>query len=147
MTQKRASETMREHRRLKELMDTWDALNATEQQLADNQELAKTDDPELAELASLEIPELEAALEKLRSDVQYSLLPATRRKTGTPLLKSAPERAGMKHPCLPETCCGCTSVLRKNAAGALSIWKAARQTWAASRKSSAALPGKKCSAS
>ena len=73
--QKRASETMREHRRLKELMETWDSLNATEQQLADNQELAKTDDPELAELAAMEIPELEAALEKLRSDVQYSLLP------------------------------------------------------------------------
>ena len=44
---------MREHRRLKELMETWDSLNATEQQLADNQELAKTDDPELAELAAL----------------------------------------------------------------------------------------------
>lgn len=73
--QKKASEIMREHRRLKELMETWDSLNATEQQLADNQELAKTDDPELAELAALEIPELEAALEKLRSDVQYSLLP------------------------------------------------------------------------
>ena len=145
--QKKASEIMREHRRLKELMETWDSLNATEQQLADNQELATTDDPELAELAALEIPELEAALEKLRSDVQYSLLPATRRKTGTPSLKSAPERAGMKPPCLPETCCGCTSVLRKNAAGASSIWKAARRTWADSRKSSAALPGKKCSAS
>ena len=64
--QKKASEIMREHRRLKELMETWDSLNATEQQLADNQELAKTDDPELAELAALEIPELEAALEKLR---------------------------------------------------------------------------------
>ena len=39
--QKKASEIMREHRRLKELMETWDSLNATEQQLADNQELAK----------------------------------------------------------------------------------------------------------
>ena len=73
--QKKASEIMREHRRLKELLETWDELNGTEQQLADNQELAKTDDPELAELAALEIPELEARLEKLRSDVQYSLLP------------------------------------------------------------------------
>ena len=32
--QKRDSETMREHRRLKELMETWDSLNATEQQLS-----------------------------------------------------------------------------------------------------------------
>ena len=45
--QKKASEIMREHRRLKELLETWDELNGTEQQLADNQELAKTDDPEL----------------------------------------------------------------------------------------------------
>lgn len=96
--QKRASETMREHRRLKELMDTWDALNATEQQLADNQELAKTDDPELAELASLEIPELEAALENCAVTSSTAFSPATRRKTGTPLLKSAPERAGMSIP-------------------------------------------------
>ena len=80
--QKKASEIMREHRRLKELMETWDSLNATEQQLADNQELAKTDDPELAELAALEIPELEAALEKLRSDVQYSLLPSGKQPVG-----------------------------------------------------------------
>lgn len=50
--QKKASEIMREHRRLKELLETWDELNGTEQQLADNQELAKTDDPELAELGS-----------------------------------------------------------------------------------------------
>ena len=28
-------------------LETWDELNGTEQQLADNQELAKTDDPEL----------------------------------------------------------------------------------------------------
>lgn len=145
--QKRASETMREHRRLKELMETWDSLNATEQQLADNQELAKTDDPELAELAAMEIPELEAALEKLRSDVQYSLLPRDTTEDRDAIIEIRAGTAGMKHPCLPETCCGCTSVLRKNAAGALSIWKAARRTWAASRKSSAALPGKKCSAS
>ena len=66
--QKKASEIMREHRRLKELLETWDELNGTEQQLADNQELAKTDDPELAELAALEIPELEARLEKLQAE-------------------------------------------------------------------------------
>ena len=131
--QKKASEIMREHRRLKELMETWDSLNATEQQLADNQELAKTDDPELAELAALEIPELEAALEKLRSDVQYSLLPRDTTEDRDAIIEI---RAGTG---------GCTSVLRKNAAGASSIWKAARRTWADSRKSSAALPGKKCS--
>lgn len=66
---------MREHRRLKELMETWDSLNATEQQLADNQELAKTDDPELAELAALEIPELEAALENCEATCSTACCP------------------------------------------------------------------------
>ena len=79
--QKRASETMREHRRLKELMETWDSLNATEQQLADNQELAKTDDPELAELAAMEIPELEAALETAQ---RRAVQPASPRHDGRP---------------------------------------------------------------
>lgn len=73
--QKRSSDTMREHRALKKLLDTWETQQATEQHLTDNRELAKGDDPELAELAEMEIPDLEASLEKLRSDVQYFLLP------------------------------------------------------------------------
>lgn len=80
--QKKASEIMREHRRLKELMETWDSLNATEQQLADNQELAKTDDPELAELAALEIPELEAAPGKTAE--RRAVQPASPRHDGRP---------------------------------------------------------------
>ena len=139
--QKKASEIMREHRRLKELMETWDSLNATEQQLADNQELAKTDDPELADLAAQEIPELEAALEKLRSDVQYSLLPRDTTEDRDAIIEIRAGTGGDD----ASLFAGGTSVLRKYAAGASSIWKAARRTWADSRKSSAALPGKKCS--
>lgn len=136
---------MREHRRLKELMETWDSLNATEQQLADNQELAKTDDPELAELAALEIPELEAALEKLRSDVQYSLLPRDTTEDRDAIIEIRAGTGGDEASLFAGDLLRMYQRLRKNAAGALSIWKAARQTWAASRKSSAALPGKKCS--
>ena len=73
--QKKASETMREHRRLKELIDNWSTLNEAKQQLSDNQELVKGDDPEFAELAEMEIPELEAKIEHLFSEIQYSLLP------------------------------------------------------------------------
>ncbi len=73
--QKKASETMREHRRLKELIDNWATLNEAKQQLSDNQELVKGDDPEFAELAEMEIPELEAKIEHLFSEIQYSLLP------------------------------------------------------------------------
>lgn len=145
--QKKASEIMREHRRLKELMETWDSLNATEQQLADNQELAKTDDPELAELAVLEIPELEAALEKLRSDVQYSLLPRDTTEDRDAIIEIRAGTGGDEASLFAGDLLRMYQRLRKNAAGASSIWKAARRTWADSRKSSAALPGKKYSAS
>lgn len=76
--QKRASETMREHRRLKKLMEGWQELQDTQKQIADNEELSKIDDPELAELAemaALELPNLQARREELNADIQYALLP------------------------------------------------------------------------
>ncbi|MBK1790534.1 peptide chain release factor 1 [Persicirhabdus sediminis] len=73
--QKKATEIMREHRRLKELLEMWDELKTAESDLIDNRELAKDGDPELAEMAEMEIPELEEKIEKLGVDVQYALLP------------------------------------------------------------------------
>ncbi len=73
--QKRATEVMREHRRLKDLIAMWEELETCRKDLADNQELAKEDDEEMAEMALEEIPELEARIEKLTQDVQYALLP------------------------------------------------------------------------
>lgn len=76
--QKAAKETMREHRRVKELLTWWDELQSALKNLEENQELAKIDDPEmaeLAELAAMEIPELTKKIEKIRSDIQYALLP------------------------------------------------------------------------
>ena len=73
--QKKASETMREHGHLKKLMDTWEAYKSSRKELEDSRELAKGEDPEMAELAELEIPRLEERVEKLRLDIQYSLLP------------------------------------------------------------------------
>lgn len=76
--QKKASETMREHRRLKELMANWDELQATLKQIEENEELSKIDDPELselAEMAALELPNLEEKRETLNTDIQYALLP------------------------------------------------------------------------
>lgn len=72
---KKASETMREHRRLKELLDMWDKLENARQNLEENILLSKEDDPEIAELAAMEIPELEATIESLSEKVQYALLP------------------------------------------------------------------------
>ncbi|QTN34206.1 peptide chain release factor 1 [Akkermansiaceae bacterium] len=73
---KRATEILREHRKLQQTLNLWETLQSTETQLADNQELAKSDDREMAEMAAEEIPELERSLVKLREDIQYALLPA-----------------------------------------------------------------------
>ena len=81
--QKKASEIMREHRRLKELLETWDELNGTEQQLADNQELAKTDDPELAELAALRFPSWKPGWKNCAATFNTACCPGTPRKTAT----------------------------------------------------------------
>ncbi|MBK1827146.1 peptide chain release factor 1 [Haloferula rosea] len=73
---RRATEVMREHRRLKETLELWDTLESTRSQLADNEELAQGDDPELAEMANEEIPELQKQIPELEEKLQYALLPA-----------------------------------------------------------------------
>jgi peptide chain release factor 1 len=73
---KRATEILREHRKLKQTLDLWETLRNTETQLEDNRELAKGEDKEFAAMAAEEIPELEKSVVKLREDMQYALLPA-----------------------------------------------------------------------
>ena len=73
---KRAREILREHRRIKETLELWDRLESAKKQLAENQELAKTDDEEISAMASEEIPALEVSIEKLSEEIQYALLPA-----------------------------------------------------------------------
>ena len=66
---------MREHGRLKQLLEMWEALENAKTNLIENQELAKEDDPEMVEMAEMEIPELEATIEDLSEKIQYALLP------------------------------------------------------------------------
>jgi len=66
---------LREHTRLKALLADWQQLQKSRTQLEDDQELAKAEDAEMAELARAEIPELEAQVAALEEKVQYSLLP------------------------------------------------------------------------
>ncbi len=73
--QKKASEIMQEHRRLKKLLDMWEILGNAKTNLLENQELAKEDDAEMAEMAEMEIPDLEATIEDLSEKIQYALLP------------------------------------------------------------------------
>jgi len=73
---KRATGILREHRKLQQTLALWENLQAAKRQLTDNQELAKSDDPEFAAMAAEEIPGLETTIAKLADDLQYALLPA-----------------------------------------------------------------------
>jgi len=72
---KAASETLKEHRRLRETLALWESLQDREQQLEENCELARDDDPEIAEMAGAEIEPLETEIGKMRTELQYALLP------------------------------------------------------------------------
>ena len=73
----RARATMREHSRLRGLLDQWAARERAESQLVENTELAKSgDDPELAAMAAEEIESLNAELTRLDREIQLALLPA-----------------------------------------------------------------------
>jgi peptide chain release factor 1 len=73
---KRATGIMREHRHLQDTLAMWEKLESARRQLEENEELAKSDDPELAEIANEEIPGLKKQIEDLSERVQYALLPA-----------------------------------------------------------------------
>src|SRR5438876_357326 len=72
---KRASEVMREHAGIKQLLGRWDELEAARKQLDDNRELATSRDVEMAAMADDEIPELEKRVAELERDLQIALLP------------------------------------------------------------------------
>ncbi len=72
---KHARDVLREHTRLKELLAHWAQLEKARAELAESLDLAKGSDAEMAEMAQLEIPELEQRIGRLDQAVQYALLP------------------------------------------------------------------------
>ena len=72
---KRASETMREHASIKDLLAKWDELETARKQLDDNRELALSRDVEIAAMAEDEIPDLERRVHHLERELQIGLLP------------------------------------------------------------------------
>jgi peptide chain release factor 1 len=72
---KKASETLREHRRIKETLELWDTISDFRRQLEENRKLAGDDDPEIAEMAAMEIEPLEERIPSLETELQYALLP------------------------------------------------------------------------
>ena len=71
----KAREVMREHARLKELLEKWDEFNKSLLELTESQELAKSDDLEMSEMATAEIPVLEKRIATLELAIQLALLP------------------------------------------------------------------------
>jgi peptide chain release factor 1 len=72
---KKARVVLREHSRLKELITTWDELERSRAQIIENEELARGNDPEMAELAQAEIEEINLKIPKLEQAVMLTLLP------------------------------------------------------------------------
>ena len=72
---RRSSVVMREYKQVQRLLEFWREFQKTEENLRENEEIAKGDDEEMAQLASEEIPELTARVEELDRDMKYSLLP------------------------------------------------------------------------
>jgi peptide chain release factor 1 len=73
---KRASEIMREHAGIKQLLDRWTDLETARKQLDDNRELVTSRDVEIAAMADDEIPDLEKRVHDLEQEIQIALLPA-----------------------------------------------------------------------
>ncbi|MGC4016530.1 MAG: peptide chain release factor 1 [Luteolibacter sp.] len=73
---KLATELLREHRKLRQTLDLWERHEDVLRQLADNEELAKSEDPDLSAMAAEEIPTLQKESAQLAEDLQYALLPA-----------------------------------------------------------------------
>jgi peptide chain release factor 1 len=72
---KRASELMREHSGIKQVLERWTELEAVRKQLDDNRELSTSRDIEIAAMADDEIPDLEKRVVDLERDIQIGLLP------------------------------------------------------------------------
>lgn len=72
---KNARELTREYNRLKTLLEDWETLAKARIDLEENGELARSNDPEMAEMATAEIPPLQELIADLENRVQYALLP------------------------------------------------------------------------
>ncbi len=72
---RKAREVMREHARLKEFLENGEALEKARADLAGGRELAGGDDPEMAEMAQAEVPDLEKRVADLETQIQLALLP------------------------------------------------------------------------
>jgi peptide chain release factor 1 len=72
---KRARELLREHTRIKELLELSRELDRLRTEQQESEKLAQGTDSDLAEMAQLELPQIAERLAKLQKDLQMALLP------------------------------------------------------------------------
>jgi peptide chain release factor 1 len=72
---RKAGDLLREHGSLETLLKSWDEYQKVSQQIADNQDLVRSGDAELAAMAEEELPSLHARLASLEAAVQMAILP------------------------------------------------------------------------
>ncbi len=72
---KRAQDVLREHSRLRVLLEKWDLFEKSQREILENEELAAGNDAEMAELARAELETLHALIPKLELELRVALLP------------------------------------------------------------------------
>ena len=72
---KRAQAVLREHAQLRGLLEKWEQFEKAQRELAENELLAASDDPEMAELARAEVDALRADLPQRELGLRIALLP------------------------------------------------------------------------
>ncbi len=70
-----SADTLREHRGIQNLLEAWNVFEKVSAELADSQELAKSEDEEMAAMAVEELPRLEKELVDIEAKIQLFILP------------------------------------------------------------------------
>lgn len=105
----------------------------------------KSTDREMRDLAEMEKPEVQATIEGLEQEIQILLLPKDAADEKSAILEIRAGTGGSRRRCLPATCSGCTSVMRRARGGRSKCCRRAKAKPAVSRKSSLQFPGAACS--
>ncbi|MCF6310894.1 MAG: peptide chain release factor 1 [Verrucomicrobiales bacterium] len=71
----KATAVTREYNRTGKLLKLWQEFTQAKVDLLENKELASSDDPEMAEMAAEEIPDLEEKIPRLEQEITIALLP------------------------------------------------------------------------
>ena len=102
---------------LEEVVDKYRSWKKADQELRDARQMLSEPDPDLQQMAELEVARLQPELTQLESDIRFSFCPKIRMTKRTLFLKFAKARAAMRHLFSPTRCSACTPATLKSRAG------------------------------